>query len=90
MSVLDSEFCLDGCEAIADTGTTLIIGPNNAIDLLHAKIGLKMDEYGNVGLPCSQIPKLPSFIYFYLYYFIINPCLVYHGIIVDRSGGVPL
>ncbi len=53
-------------KAIADTGTTLIYGPTSEIDMLHDKIGVYTDEYGNVLLPCSRIASLPSNKYYML------------------------
>lgn len=54
-SVGDYSFCADGCEAIADTGTSLIIGPSDKIAGINRAIGANRD--GEIS--CSLIPKLP-------------------------------
>ncbi|KAL5277444.1 CYM family protein [Megaselia abdita] len=43
-------------EAIADSGTTLVAGPEDAVDEINNAIGA--DEYGNVD--CSTISSLPA------------------------------
>ncbi|CAL1688835.1 unnamed protein product [Lasius platythorax] len=43
-------------EAIADTGTSLIVGPSNVINKINKKIGV--DNNGNVD--CDSLPKLPN------------------------------
>lgn len=45
----------DSCVAIADTGTTLIAAPQDAVDTINSLIGA--DEYGNVD--CSTVSSLP-------------------------------
>jgi cathepsin D len=58
--------CSSGCEAIADTGTSLIIGPTLDINLLNSQIGATQDSYGNIILDCATIFSLPGRKFFIL------------------------
>ena len=52
--------CEASCNAIADTGTTLIIGPENDVSRLNAKLGTTNDADGNALFDCSKLASLPS------------------------------
>ncbi|KAK9508177.1 hypothetical protein O3M35_007898 [Rhynocoris fuscipes] len=55
-------FCQNGCEAIADTGTTMIIGPTEEISAIHRYIGAQ--EYLGMGMvPCNNVDNLPSIVF---------------------------
>jgi cathepsin D len=53
-------FCTDGvCTAVADSGTSLIVGPSATINALNKKLGA-INLGGEAIFICSQIPKLPN------------------------------
>ena len=56
----DEEACDGGCEAVADTGRSWIIGPTQAVEMLHVKIGAKKQYNGQYAVNCSTVGSLPS------------------------------
>ncbi|XP_048377422.1 cathepsin D-like [Stegostoma tigrinum] len=51
--------CKDGCQAIVDTGTSLIVGPVEEIRALQKVIGALPLIQGEYMINCDKIPSLP-------------------------------
>merc|ERR1711872_8604 len=53
--------CAGGCEAVMDTGTSLIAGPASDIAAINKAIGAKVNPLTGQGMiDCDQIPNLPT------------------------------
>ncbi|XP_014648359.1 PREDICTED: pepsin-3-like isoform X2 [Ceratotherium simum simum] len=55
--------CSGSCQAIVDTGTSLLAGPTSAIDNIQSYIGASEDSSGEEVISCSAIYSLPDIVF---------------------------
>ncbi|KAI5936086.1 gastricsin [Manis javanica] len=55
-----SGWCSQGCQAIVDTGTSLLTVPQQYMSALLQATGAQEDQYGQFSVDCSSIQNLPT------------------------------
>ena len=55
----DRDICNNGCEALANTGTSFIVGPTQTVEMLQNAIGTKKQWNGQYTIDCKKVPSLP-------------------------------
>ena len=56
----DEDICEDGCEAIVNTGTPVMAGPTETVEMLQNAIGAKRQSNGEYTIDCNKMSSLPS------------------------------
>ncbi|KAM6159373.1 pepsin A [Rhynchocyon petersi] len=59
----ESIACSGSCQAIVDTGTSLLSGPTNAIANIQSYIGASQNSNGQMVVSCSAINNLPDIVF---------------------------
>ncbi|KAL1020846.1 hypothetical protein UPYG_G00005480 [Umbra pygmaea] len=52
--------CNGGCQAVIDTGTSLIVGVTNDINNIYKLVGATTDQNGDAYVNCSKVATMPN------------------------------
>ena len=54
--------CKQGCQAMADTGSSALLGPKDQIAELNRLIGVRLNPFTKINeVPCALRHKMPTF-----------------------------
>ncbi|XP_047451648.1 gastricsin-like [Mugil cephalus] len=56
----ETGWCSQGCQAIVDTGTSMLTAPSQVIGGIMQSIGAQRNQYGQYMVNCAQINNLPT------------------------------
>ncbi|XP_006628508.1 pepsin A-like [Lepisosteus oculatus] len=76
--------CAGGCQAIVDSGTSLVVGPTNDISNINAWVGASQNQYGEAVVSCSNIGSMPKVTFTINGYDFTLPASAY---VFQRSSG---
>ncbi|XP_027957963.1 chymosin-like [Eumetopias jubatus] len=55
--------CDGGCQAILDTGTSMLVGPSSDIVNIQTAIGATQDQYGEFDINCRSLSSMPEVVF---------------------------
>ncbi|XP_051891104.1 pepsin A-like [Pristis pectinata] len=55
--------CSEGCPAIVDTGTSLLVGPSTPINNIQQGIGATLGYYGQYTINCNDMSSMPDVVF---------------------------
>ncbi|XP_008066666.1 chymosin [Carlito syrichta] len=55
--------CDGGCQAILDTGTSLLVGPSSDIFNIQQVIGATQGQYGEFDIDCGKLSSMPTVVF---------------------------
>ncbi|XP_054475783.1 gastricsin-like [Anoplopoma fimbria] len=56
----ETGLCSQGCQAVVDTGTSMLTAPSQIMGSIMQAIGAQQSQYGQYMVDCSQINNLPT------------------------------
>uniref|UniRef100_A0A8C9CFQ7 Peptidase A1 domain-containing protein n=1 Tax=Phocoena sinus TaxID=42100 RepID=A0A8C9CFQ7_PHOSS len=55
--------CDGGCQAILDTGTSMLVGPSSDILNIQMAIGATQNRYGELDIDCGSLSSMPTVVF---------------------------